>query len=162
MKESTKEGVDFGISSAIITTLGVMVGMNSSSNSKIIVIAAILVLAFADSLSDSFGIYFSEEDEKGTSTKSALVSMLAAFGTKFVFALSFLIPIIIFPNLGIGVTIALIYGAILLTVISFRMAKQRGEKPYRKIAFHLALATFVITASHFLGVFINSIFHIKS
>ncbi len=38
MKHSIKTGVSFGLTSGIITTLGLMVGLNSSTHSRIAVI----------------------------------------------------------------------------------------------------------------------------
>ena len=61
MRLSIKKGMGFGITSGIITTLGLMVGLYSSTNSKFVVLGGILTIAIADAFSDALGIHISEE-----------------------------------------------------------------------------------------------------
>ena len=61
MKKSLKTGISFGLTSGTITTLGLMIGLNSGTNSRGIVIGGILTIAIADSFSDALGIHISEE-----------------------------------------------------------------------------------------------------
>jgi len=61
MKKSLKTGISFGLTSGTITTLGLMIGLNSGTNSRGIIIGGILTIAIADSLSDALGIHISEE-----------------------------------------------------------------------------------------------------
>jgi len=65
MKDSLRTGVSFGLTSAVITTLGLMVGLQSGTHSKIVVLAGILTIAIADAFSDALGIHVSEEAESG-------------------------------------------------------------------------------------------------
>ena len=48
MKDSLRTGISFGLTSAVITTLGLMVGLHSGTHSKIVVLAGILTIAVAD------------------------------------------------------------------------------------------------------------------
>jgi len=75
MKHSVKVGFSFGITSAVITTLGLMVGLYSSTNSRLVVVGGILMIAIADAFSDSLGIHISEESE-GRHTKNKYGSLL--------------------------------------------------------------------------------------
>ena len=61
MKHSLKVGFSFGLTSGIITTLGLMVGLNYGTSSKLAVIGGILTIAIADASSDALGIHISEE-----------------------------------------------------------------------------------------------------
>ncbi|HID20408.1 MAG TPA: hypothetical protein EYP28_05685, partial [Methanophagales archaeon] len=61
MKHSLKIGFSFGLTSAIITTLGLMVGLHSGTHSKLVVIGGVLTIAIADAFSDALGIHISEE-----------------------------------------------------------------------------------------------------
>ena len=72
MKISIRKGLGFGLTSGIITTLGLIVGLNSGTNSKVVVLGGILVIAIADSLSDALGIHISEESGSKSITKKAL------------------------------------------------------------------------------------------
>ncbi|UCE51174.1 MAG: hypothetical protein JSV31_18140 [Desulfobacterales bacterium] len=48
MQDSLRTGISFGLTSAVITTLGLMVGLHSGTHSKIVVLAGILTIAIAD------------------------------------------------------------------------------------------------------------------
>jgi vacuolar iron transporter family protein len=57
-------GLNFAVISAVITTLGLMVGLNATTNSLLIVMGGILTIAIADSMSDALGIHVSQESIK--------------------------------------------------------------------------------------------------
>ena len=63
MKISWKTGISFGLTSGVITTLGLMVGLHSGSHSRAIVIGGIMTIAIADAMSDALGIHVSEESK---------------------------------------------------------------------------------------------------
>ena len=63
MKDSLRTGISFGLTSGIITTLGLMVGLHSGTHSRVIVIGGILTIAIADAFSDALGIHISEESK---------------------------------------------------------------------------------------------------
>lgn len=69
IKQSFRTGLGFGLTSGVITTLGLMVGLHSGTNSKTAVIGGILVIAVADAFSDALGIHLSEESSKKTQQK---------------------------------------------------------------------------------------------
>ena len=79
MKHSKKIGISFGLTSGLITTLGLMTGLYSGTNSKLVVIGGILTIAFADSLSDSLGIHISEESENKHTHKEIWESTFFTF-----------------------------------------------------------------------------------
>ena len=62
MKHSLRTGFCFGLTSGIITTIGLMAGLYSSTNSKFVV-GGILTIAVADAFSDALGIHISEESK---------------------------------------------------------------------------------------------------
>ena len=53
MRHSLRIGFSFGITSAIITTLGLMVGLHSGTHSKLVVIGGVLTIAIEDAFSIS-------------------------------------------------------------------------------------------------------------
>jgi len=63
MKRSFRIGFNFGLTSGIITTLGLMVGLHSSTDSKFVVIGGILTIAIADAFAESMGVHFATESE---------------------------------------------------------------------------------------------------
>lgn len=69
MKETLLKGIGFGLTSGVVTTLGVIVGLHSGTHSKLAVLAGMVVLSVADALSDAIGIHISEEAEAEHATK---------------------------------------------------------------------------------------------
>ena len=125
MNHSLKIGFSFGLTSGIITTLGLMVGLSSGTHSKLAVIGGILTIAIADSFSDAMGIHISEESENVHTAKEIWEATIATFTSKFVFALTFIIPVLLFKELSTAVFVSVIWGLSLLSVLSFVMAKQQ-------------------------------------
>lgn len=150
MKHSLKTGFSFGLTSGIITTLGLMVGLHSGTHSKIVVIGGILVIAIADALSDAMGIHISEESENKHSTREIWESTISTFLSKFVFALTFVIPILLFP-LNTAIIISVIWGLSVITIFSWYIARGEGAKTYKVVSEHLFIAILVIIATHLVG-----------
>lgn len=151
MKHSLQVGFSFGLTSAIITTLGLMVGLHSGTHSKLAVIGGILTIAIADAFSDAMGIHVSEESENKHSTREIWESTLATFFSKFIFALTFIVPVLILRELTTAVIVSITWGLLLLSITSMRMAKNQNTKPWRVIAEHLIIAVVVIVATHYAG-----------
>lgn len=150
MKISIRKGVGFGLTSGIITTLGVIVGLHSSTHSKSIIIGGILIIAIADALSDSLGIHISEEFELKHSKKEIWESTVATLLSKFIFALTFILPIL-FLQLSIAIIVSIIWGLSLISLFSFYMAKQRNAKVHKVVLEHLTITILVIIVTHYLG-----------
>jgi VIT1/CCC1 family predicted Fe2+/Mn2+ transporter len=157
MRHSIKTGFSFGLTSGIITTLGLMVGLHSGTHSKLAVVGGILTIAIADAFSDALGIHVSEESENKHSTKEIWESTVFTFAAKFIFALTFLVPVLFFP-LGTAVIVSVVWGLSLLTVFSLYMAKEQGEKPWKVVGEHLLIAVVVIVITHNVGHWIGSSF----
>ena len=96
MKRAFKIGFSFGIPSGIVTTLGLMVGLNSITQSYLVVIGGILTIAIADSFSDALGIHFAQESENHVSHRDVWKSTVFTFLSKFIFSSIFIIPVLIF------------------------------------------------------------------
>jgi VIT1/CCC1 family predicted Fe2+/Mn2+ transporter len=151
MRVSIKKGFSFGITSGIITTLGLIVGLNSSTHSSVVIISSILVIAIADSMSDAFGIHISEESGNNHSQKEIWESTIATFLSKFIFALTFAIPIL-FLELSTAVIVSVLWGLGLIVIFSYYIAKQQKKiKPYKIILEHLIIAIIVIVLTNYIG-----------
>ena len=157
MKHSLKTGLSFGLTSAIITTLGLMVGIYSGTRSRVAVLGAILIIAIADALSDSLGIHMSEESEHKHTPLEIWESTLYTFLSKFIFAATFIVPVIIF-DLKLEVFISIIWGLLLLTVFSFYLARDAKTAAWKVILEHIFVAVVVIIATHSVGLFIRRFF----
>jgi len=156
MKKSVRTGLNFGLTSGTITTLGLMIGLYSGTSSKMVVIGGILIIAIADALSDSLGIHIAEES-KTKSKKHIWSATLSAFISKFLYTLTFIIPILIF-NLQLAIIVSTIYGLIVLTFLSLYIAKKQKTSPIKATVEHLIIAIIVIIITYYLGKLISIIF----
>jgi vacuolar iron transporter family protein len=160
MKNSIKMGACFGLTSGIITTLGLMVGLESGTSSSLAVIGGVLTIAVADAFSDALGMHISQESQAGVSVKHVWESTVATFVAKLIFAMTFIIPVVLFYNsLGTAIIISVTWGLIALGVLSFYIAKDNKEKAWKVISEHVGIAFVVIFLAHYLGDLISIVFH---
>jgi len=131
-----------------------MVGLHAGTHSKTVVISGILVIAVADALSDALGIHISEESENQHTQKEIWQSTLMTFAAKFVFALTFVVPILIF-SLPIAIIASVAWGLFLIALFSYYLAKRQQTKPWGVMTEHLLIAILVITLTHYLGDWLN-------
>jgi len=157
LKHSARVGISFGLTSGIITTLGLMVGLNAGTHSKLSVLGGVLTIAIADAFSDALGIHVSEESENRHSHREIWESTIFTFFSKFFFAMTFVIPVLLF-ELSTAVRISVVWGLSVLAGVSYIMARRQGRKPWKVVAEHLAIAVVVITAAHFTGQLIRDNF----
>ena len=158
LNHSLRIGFSFGLTSGIITTLGLMVGLHSAVDDKLAIIGGILTIAIADSLSDAMGIHVSEESEDKHTSKEIWQSTFATFGSKFVFALSFMVPVLVFKDLSTAIIVSIIWGLSLLSVLSYCICNRDKCNPWRAVCEHLVIAIVVIILTHFAGIWINQTF----
>ena len=157
MKHSLKTGFSFGLTSGIITTLGLIVGLHSGTHSRPVIIGGILTIAIADAFSDALGIHISEESENKHTTIEIWESTLSTFVAKFLFAMTFVIPTL-FLSLTTAIIVSVVWGLSLLGIFSFYIAKEQKVKPWKVIMEHLFIALAVVGITHYVGDWIGSTF----
>ncbi len=156
MLKGLKIGLGFGLASAVITTLGLMLGLAASTGSKLVVIAGILTIAIADSFSDALGVHIAKESEGKLSAREVWQATFFTFLFKALFALSFLIPVIFLPiNLALYASFA--WGTIILIVQSYKLARDNKTKAREVIFEHLMIAILVMALTYFAGRFIANL-----
>ena len=64
----------------------------------------------------------------------------------------------IFENLFTAVVVSIIWGLLLLSIVSFRMAKKQNIKPWRVVTEHLVIALIVVAATNYTGELIATLF----
>ena len=77
MDSGTRTGIYFGTTSGVITTLGLVVGLNAGTGSLVAVLGGILVIAVADAMSDALGIHLAQEADADTSDKEVWNAMVS-------------------------------------------------------------------------------------
>jgi len=153
MRGSIKTGISFGLTSGIITTLGIMIGLDAGTGLKLAVIGGILTVAIADAFSDALGIHISEESSNRNGHRAVWEATISTFFTKLIIALSFLVPVLIFP-LKTAIIVNLIWGLLLIIIFNYYLAKSRKESPLGIILEHLSIAIIVVIITFFVGKFI--------
>ena len=149
MRKTIEEGLSFGLTSGVITTIGLMVGLDAATSSKLAVAGGIISIAVADSLSDALGVHTLEETNK-EKRKHVWESTFSTFIAKFLFTLTFFIPLLLF-DLQTAILVSIMLGLLLLTILSYRVAKATKENPLRVICIHVSLAIVVIVLANYVG-----------
>lgn len=157
MDQAIKTGFSFGLTSAVITTLGLVIGLESGTHSRLVVMGGILTIAIADAFSDALGIHVSVESENHRNVKQIWCSTLATFFSKLIFALTFIIPVI-FLTLRQAIIIDIIWGFLVLGGFSYYLARLQKIKAWKVIAEHVLTAIAVIVIAHFVGQWIGANF----
>jgi len=156
MKCWLRTGVAFGLTSAVITTLGLMVGLHSGTHSKIVILAGILTIAIADAFSDALGIHVSEEADNTHTAKQIWAATVVTFLTKFLVAMTFVVPVFLL-SLSTAIVVNLIWGMFILSFLSYIIAKSQGKPSWKIIGEHLLIAIVVIAVTHCVGDWIGKI-----
>lgn len=156
-KHPFRIGFSFGLTSGVITTLGLMVGLNSGTHSRIAVIGGILTIAIADSFSDALGIHFSEESEDKHQDAEIWQATLSTFLSKFIFTSIFAVPILLF-ELQKAIWVNLVMGFIILSLLCVKIAHEE-KKPALKVIFsHLVITFLVILIINYFGHWVGLTF----
>jgi VIT1/CCC1 family predicted Fe2+/Mn2+ transporter len=157
IRHSIKIGLSFGFTSGVITTLGLMVGLHSGTNSELVIVGGILTIAIADSFSDALGIHTSEESENRHSHAEIWESTFSTFFSKFALAMTFLIPVLVL-SLSTAIVVSVIWGLFVLSFMNYYIAKMQYLSPWKPVLEHLCIALLVILITHFTGDWISHTF----
>lgn len=156
MDSGTRTGIYFGTTSGVITTLGLVVGLNAGTGSLVAVLGGILVIAVADAMSDALGIHLAQEADANTSDKEVWNATFSTFFAKFLTSLTFALPFALLA-LETAILVSVVWGYLIISLLSYRLASDQGMKPHTVIAEHLVIATIVIAASHGIGLWVRSV-----
>ncbi|NCF74146.1 MAG: hypothetical protein GWP67_11665 [Gammaproteobacteria bacterium] len=155
--DGVRTGLFFGATSGVITTLGLITGLNAGTQSITAVLGGILVIAVADSMSDALGIHLAEEADPQTNHEHVWQATITTFLAKFVFALSFAVPLLLLP-LGPAVMASICWGMLVIIVLSYLLARSQNQSPWLIIIEHTGIAMLVVVLSHFIGVWVANTF----
>lgn len=155
--KTSRKGFGFGVTSGVITTLGLIIGLTFSTNYRPAVIAGIITIAIADALSDAFGIHISEE-YSGMKTKISIwTTTISTAFYKFIFAITFLVPVL-FLNLGLAVLVSVFWGMFLISFLSFKIAKKQRIPVWKPITEHIVISIIVIIVTYIIGKWVGGFF----
>lgn len=148
-KSSFAAGFGFGTTSGVITTLGLIIGLATATQSLTAVIGGILAVAVTDAFSDSLGMHVSEELNLGNS--GAWSATISTFISKLVIALTFLIPFFVF-GITTAVVICVIWGLLIITILSYYLAKKEKKPVWEVVGEHILITLVVIIVTRLIGL----------
>ena len=76
---------------------------------------------------------------------------------KFLIALTFAVPVLLLP-LEEAMTVSVVWGLMLLAVLSYLLARAQQIPAWKVIAEHVAIGVSVIAITHYVGAWIHSAF----
>jgi len=157
VRRSFVQGSSFGLTSAIITTLGLMVGLHSGTHSRLAVVGGIVTIAIADAFSDAFGMHVSQEaGDNNNGTVDLWFAAASVFITKFFLAMTFLIPVLLL-DLTVATVVSVGWGFGLLGVASYWIAKRQQTGPWKAVGEHFLIGSVVVATNHFVGMLVAAL-----
>lgn len=156
-KRSVHAGASFGLTSGVITTLGLMTGLHAGTHSTAVVAGGIVTIAIADALSDALGIHISEESRSSRAVRDIWLATVATFVAKFLMALTFLVPVLLL-ELDTAVTVSLAWGMGVICILSYFIARAQGAAAWKVIGEHLAIALIVVASTNAVGRWVADAF----
>jgi vacuolar iron transporter family protein len=155
--DGARTGIFFGATSGVITTIGLIVGLHAGTQSLIAVIGGILVVAVADAMSDALGIHLAEEANPDASHHRVWTATITTFLTKLIVALTFAVPLILLP-LAIAVPVAVAWGLLVITLLSYYLARSQKIAVLPVVAEHVLITIAVVVIAHYIGVWVQITF----
>jgi hypothetical protein len=137
-----------GGTAAIMTSMGLIVGLTNAASPRASIIGGLLIIAVADNVSDSFSLHVYKECETPNRAEVLRVT-LGNFVVRLIVALSFVAMVILLPA-GQAVVCACLWGLLLLGLLSYHLSETAAGRS-REVLWHLGVAVLVIAASKFLG-----------
>lgn len=146
----------FGATSAVTSSLALMVGLNQIGVSGVGMIGALLVVGLADNIADSLGMHIYSESKLKNHTR---LNTITNYLTRLVLTVLLIAFVVLLPMLY-AIIASVIVGLIVLAVLSYYIAKAHKLNPYRTVAEHLVVAILVLMVAQLIGSAIKALFHI--
>ena len=144
--------VSYGSTAAIVTSMALIAGLDAAGSAKSTVIAALLIAALADNLTDSLSVHIYQESEQ-LQEREAFIGTLSNFATRLIGCLTFVALVALVPRRAI-VTAAVSWGMALLAVLTSLLAREREVGIAGEVAKHLLAAAVVIAISRWIAALI--------
>ena len=139
----------------MVSSMALIVGLDAATATKATVVASLLIIGIGDNLTDSLSVHIYQESEQ-LAERKAFRTTAGNFFTRLLVAFSFVALFLLLPT-SIVVYICVAWGFILLSCLSYLLAKVRGASVVSEIWKHTAVAVVVIAISKAIGVWIPSI-----
>jgi len=144
--------LSFGSSAGIVASMALIVGLDAATATTATVVGSILIAGLADNLTDSLSVHMYQESER-LPEREAFRTTLVNFAVRLAVSLSFALLFVLLPRTA-AVRASLIWGFVLLSVLSYVVARRRSVPPFAEIWKHGLVATVVIAVSKGIGSWI--------
>ncbi len=144
--------LSFGSTAAIVTSMGLIVGLDAATASTGALLGSILIAGLANNLTDSLSIHIYQESER-LPEPEAFRTTAINFIARFSVSLTFLLIMVTLPRL-IAVRLSVIWGFFLLSALSCLIARARAVSVFSEIWRHGGVAIVVILISKVTGTWI--------
>ena len=144
--------VSFGGTAAIVTSMGLIVGLDAATATSATLLGGILIAGLADNLTDSLSVHVYQESEK-LPERDAFRTTAVNFAVRAALSFSFVLLLVSLPR-TIAVQVSLIWGFVMLSCLSYLVARMRSVSPFGEIWKHGAVAVVVIVLSKMIGVWV--------
>ena len=142
-----------GATAGIVTNISLIVGLGSAGAGKGPILGGLLTIALADNISDSLGIHLYKETGR-TEERMTWAATVLNFFARLVVSLSFIAIVLAFSRYN-AMSVAIVWGLLLLAIISYLIARSRNEKSLLEVLRHLLVAVIVIALSWLIGYLIS-------
>jgi len=147
--------ISFGSPAAIVTSMALIVGLDTATASRATVLASLLIIGIADNLSDSLSVHIYQEAERLVQ-HHAFRTTVANYVARFLVAGSFFLVFLMLPATA-AVFVSMAWGFFLLAVLSYLLAKARHVSALGEIVKHTGVAAAVVLVSKLTGLAIRSL-----
>ena len=144
--------ISFGGTAAIVTSMALITGLDAVGTAKSTLISALLIAALADNLTDSLSIHIYQESVR-LDEREAFIGTLSNFITRLLGCLSFVFIAAVFPP-HVVVLVAIVWGMLLLGVLTYLLARERNVGILSEVIKHLVVAAAAIITSKVIAYFI--------
>ena len=149
--------ISFGATSAIVTSVGLIVGFGSAEVPKSAIVSGLLIVGLADNLTDTLSIHIFQESEL-LEQRAAFRATIGNFLTRACIAGTFVLLSVLLSG-SLAVLACLAWGLTLLVGLTWFVARNRGASVATELLKHIALAAVVILASGLIGSWLRVLVH---
>jgi hypothetical protein len=141
--------ISFGATSAIVTSVGLIVGFGSAEVPKLAIVSGLLIVGLADNLTDTLSIHIFQESEL-LEQRSAFRITIGNFLTRACISGTFVMLSLLLSGLP-AVLACLAWGLTLLVGLTCLVARTRRASVATELLKHITLAAIVVLASGLIG-----------
>jgi VIT1/CCC1 family predicted Fe2+/Mn2+ transporter len=147
--------LSFGSPAAIVTGMALIVGLDAATASRSMVVTSLLIIGIADNLTDSLSVHIYQESEK-LAESQALRTTIANFLARLCVSVSFILILLSLPTAA-AIFVSMAWGFLLLSILSYLLARVRGVSAFSEIWKHSVIALIVIASSRAIGTLLPAI-----